>query len=203
MPDNEAKSQMKMTGSDLKVIKKSACTDELHRWRTNEKHMFLEMNFEQIKLLMVQIKNDQKKQWKAWSTLTASWKWSLWRTSLIEMFKTIKRMKKWSTTFEELKFWLTNQVQIFNFPRNEKMNTSLGASHSTLTSRRQRWPNVFAILLRTTKKWMKDDANHEIVQQNLQFVKIRLKNVTDKCCQNFDVDADEKHRKLKFYCDKN
>ena len=26
MPDNEAKSQMKMTGSDLKVVKESACT---------------------------------------------------------------------------------------------------------------------------------------------------------------------------------
>jgi len=65
MPDNEAKSQMKMTGSDLKVIKKSACTNKLHRQRTNEKHMFLEMNLEQIKLLMVQNKNDQEKQQKA------------------------------------------------------------------------------------------------------------------------------------------
>ena len=56
MPDKEAKSQMKMIGSDLKVIKKGACTIELHRKRTNEKHMFLEMNLEQMKLLMVQNK---------------------------------------------------------------------------------------------------------------------------------------------------
>ena len=66
--------------------------------------MFLEMNLEQIKLLMVQIKNDQKKQWKAWSTLSASWKWSLWRTISIDMFKTIKQTKKWRKTTEELKF---------------------------------------------------------------------------------------------------
>ena len=31
MPDNDAKSQMKMQGFDLKVVKDSACTDELHR----------------------------------------------------------------------------------------------------------------------------------------------------------------------------
>ena len=86
MPDNDAKSQTMMQGFDLKVIKGSACTVELHRWRNNEKNMFLEMIFEQIKLLMVQIKNDQKKQWKAWSTLTASWEWSLQRTNSTEMF---------------------------------------------------------------------------------------------------------------------
>ena len=50
---------------------------------------------------------------------------------------------------------------------------------------------------------MADDGNDETIEQNLRFVKIRLKNVTDECCQNFDVDADEEHRKLKFHCDKN
>ena len=50
---------------------------------------------------------------------------------------------------------------------------------------------------------MANDGHHEIVEQNLQFVKIRLKNMTDECCQNFDVDADEEHRKLKFYHDEN
>ena len=50
---------------------------------------------------------------------------------------------------------------------------------------------------------MEDNANHEIIQQNLQFVKIRLKEVTDKCCQKFDVDADEEQRKLEFHYDKN
>ena len=50
---------------------------------------------------------------------------------------------------------------------------------------------------------MENDGCHEIVEQNLRFVKIRLKNVTDECCQNFDVDADEENRKLDFYCDKN
>jgi len=199
----KTKSLTMMQGFDLKVIKWSACTVELQWWRTNEKNKFLETNFERNEVVDGSIKNDQKKQWKAWSTLSASWKWSLWWTSATEMFKTIKWMKKWSTTFEELKFWLTNQMQIFNFPRNEKTNTSQGASYSATTSGRWRPPNIFAILLKTTKKWTTDDANHEIVEQNLWFVKIRLKNMTNKCCQNFDDDADEEHGKLKFYYDEN
>ena len=140
---------------------------------------------------MVQLKNDQKKQWKAWSTLSASWKWSLWRTNPTEMFKTIEWTKKQSETFEELKFWLTNQMQIFNFPRNEQLNTSEGASYSEWTSGRQRRPNVFTILLKTTKKWMENDGHHEIVEQNLQIAKIQLKNMTEECCRNFDANADE------------
>ena len=50
---------------------------------------------------------------------------------------------------------------------------------------------------------MIDDGCDEIMEQNLRFAKIRLKNVTDECCQNFDVNADEEQRKLKFYHDKN
>jgi len=95
MPDNDAKSQMMMQGFDLKVVKESACTIKLHRWRTNEKHTFLEMNFEQMKSLMVQIKNDQKKQWKAWSTSSASWEWSQRWINPTDMLKTIKWMEKW------------------------------------------------------------------------------------------------------------
>ena len=45
-------------------------------------------------------------------------------------------------------------------------------------------------------------GHDEIMEQNLRFAKIRLKNVTDKCCQNFDVDAEEENRKLEFYFDK-
>ena len=50
---------------------------------------------------------------------------------------------------------------------------------------------------------MKDDGHDEIMEQNLRFTKIRLKNMTDECCQNFDVNADKEQRKLKFYYDKN
>ena len=203
MPDNDAKSQTMMQGFDLKVVKKSACTNKLHKWRTNEKHMFLEMNFEQIKLLMVQIKNDQQKHWKAWSTLSASWKWSSWRTNSIDMLRTIKRTKKRTTTTEELKFWLMNQMQIFNFPRNEKINMRKGASYNEWTSRRQGRPNIFIISLKATKKWTIDDGHDEIVEQNLRFVEIQLKSMTNECCQNFDVDADKENRKLNFYHDKN
>ena len=84
-----------------------------------------------------------------------------------------------------------NQMQIFSFPRNEWTKMSKGASCSEWASGRQRRPNVFIILLKTTKKWMTDDGCDEIMEQNLWFVKIQLKNVTDECCQNFDVDADE------------
>ena len=72
MPDNDAKSQTMMQGFDLKVIKESACTVELHWWETNEKNKFLEMNFEPNEVVNGSIKNDQKKPWKAWSTLSAS-----------------------------------------------------------------------------------------------------------------------------------
>ena len=84
-----------------------------------------------------------------------------------------------------------NQMQIFIFPRNEQTKTSEGASCSEQTSGRQRWPNIFATSLKTTKKWMADDGCHEIIEQNLRFVKIRLKNMTDECCRSFDVNADE------------
>ena len=50
---------------------------------------------------------------------------------------------------------------------------------------------------------MTNDGHHEIIEQNLRFVKIRLKNMTDECCRNFDVDVDEEQRKLNFYHDKN
>ena len=68
MPDNDAKSQTMMQGFDLKVVKGSACTDGLLWWRTNEKIKFLEMNFERNEIVDDLIKNDQKKQWQAWST---------------------------------------------------------------------------------------------------------------------------------------
>ena len=96
-----------------------------------------------------------------------------------------------------------NQMQIFSFPRNEWTKTSEGASCSEWTNRRQGRPNIFTILQKTTKKWMKDNGHDEIMEQNLRFAKIRLKNVTDECCQNFDVDADEEWRKLNFCHDKN
>ena len=169
----------------------------MHAWTSStdegikEKNTFLEMSLEQMEWLMVQNKNDQEKQQKAWSTLTASWEWSSQRTNPTEMFRAIKRTKKWRTTTEELKFWLMNQMQICNFPRNEKKNTSKGASCSEWASGKRRRPNVFTILLKTTKKWMAEDGNDEIMEQNLQFAKIRLKSVTHKCCRNFNVDADE------------
>ena len=40
MPDNEVKSQMKMKGSDLKVIKKGACTIKAPQMKKQrEKHV--------------------------------------------------------------------------------------------------------------------------------------------------------------------
>ena len=42
-----------------------------------------------------------------------------------------------------------------------------------------------------TKKRMINDGCDEIMKQNLRFAKIRLKNMIDECCRNFDVDADE------------
>ena len=96
-----------------------------------------------------------------------------------------------------------NQMQIFSFPRNEKMSMRKGASCSEWTSARQGRPNVFVILLKTTKKWTMDDGCDEIIEQNLRIAKIRLKNVTEECCRNFDVDADEEQRKLNFCYDKN
>ena len=50
---------------------------------------------------------------------------------------------------------------------------------------------------------MTNDGHDEIMEQNLRFAKIQLKNVTNECCRNFDVDADEEQRKLNFYHDKN
>ena len=50
---------------------------------------------------------------------------------------------------------------------------------------------------------MTDDGHDQIVEQNLRIAKIWLKNMTDECCRNFDVDADEEQRKLNFCCDKN
>ena len=96
-----------------------------------------------------------------------------------------------------------NQMQIFIFPRNEWTKMSKGASCSEWTNRRRRQPNIFKILLKTTKKWTTDDGHDEIIEQNLQIAKIQLKSVTEECCQNFDVDANEEQRKLNFYCDKN
>ena len=49
---------------------------------------------------------------------------------------------------------------------------------------------------------MADEGHDEIMEQNLRFAKIRLKNMTKECCQNFDVDANKEQRKLNFYCDK-
>ena len=96
-----------------------------------------------------------------------------------------------------------NQMQNLIFPRNEWTKMSKEANCSEWTNRRRRRPNVFIILLKTTKKWTKDDGCHEIIEQNLRIAKIRLKNVTDECCRNFDVDVDKEQRKLNFYYDKN
>ena len=50
---------------------------------------------------------------------------------------------------------------------------------------------------------MTDDGCDQIMEQNLRFAKIRLKNMTNECYQNFDVNVDKEERKLNFYYDKN